>query len=163
NVQYGDADSLGFFQMRTSVWSGQFPDFQHHPEQQLKWFINEALSVKNQRLARGEVAFQHDPNQFGDWIADIERPAEQYRGRYQLRLDQATSLLGPGTPAEAASVAPAAPPVVPAVAASTPQPVATAGAFADPSGAQGAHNTISFTPAVPQSAPDAAAAGAPAG
>ena len=26
-----------------------------------------------------------DPNQFGDWIADVERPAEQYRGRYQLR------------------------------------------------------------------------------
>jgi hypothetical protein len=34
-----------------------------------------------------------DPKQFGEWIADVERPAEQYRGRYQLRLGEARSLL----------------------------------------------------------------------
>src|SRR6185312_8656326 len=44
-------------------------------------------------------------NQFGNWIADVERPAEQYRGRYQLRLDEANGLLK------------AAPPVAPAAAA----------------------------------------------
>jgi len=27
-------------------------------------------------------------------VADIERPAAQYRGRYQLRLDEARQLLG---------------------------------------------------------------------
>ena len=31
-----------------------------------------------------------DPNQFGDWIADVERPAEQFRGRYQLRSTRPT-------------------------------------------------------------------------
>src|SRR5207253_1611546 len=77
NVQYGDADSLGYLQMRTSVWSGQYPDFQHHPEQQLKWFIDEALSAKHQLSAQA----QHDPSQYGNWIADIERPAAQYRRR----------------------------------------------------------------------------------
>ena len=34
-----------------------------------------------------------DPARFGEWIADIERPAEQYRGRYQLQLDEARELL----------------------------------------------------------------------
>jgi hypothetical protein len=39
------------------------------------------------------VNFGKDPSKWGDWIADVERPAEQYRGRYQLRLDEARSLL----------------------------------------------------------------------
>jgi hypothetical protein len=39
-----------------------------------------------------------DPNKWGDWIADVERPAEEYRGRYQLRLDEARQLLGPDAP-----------------------------------------------------------------
>jgi hypothetical protein len=29
------------------------------------------------------------PSQWGEWIADVERPAAQYRGRYQLRLSDA--------------------------------------------------------------------------
>jgi hypothetical protein len=38
-----------------------------------------------------------DPSSWGEWIADVERPAAQYRGRYQLRLPEARSLLGEGT------------------------------------------------------------------
>ena len=34
-----------------------------------------------------------DPNQFGEWIADVERPAAQYRGRYQTKLEEANGLL----------------------------------------------------------------------
>jgi hypothetical protein len=34
-----------------------------------------------------------NPSQHGEWIADVERPAEQYRSRYQLKLDEARSLL----------------------------------------------------------------------
>jgi hypothetical protein len=159
NVQYGDADSLGFFQMRTSVWSGQYPDFQRHPEQQLKWFIDQARSVKKQRLAGGQSAFQHDPNQFGDWIADIERPAAQYRGRYQLRLDQANGLLGQAAAAPAPPPAAAPAPAPPAAAPPVPAPVASAAVAGGPAGAQAAHGTISFTAAAP---PQGAAAGAPA-
>jgi hypothetical protein len=35
---------------------------------------------------------------FGDWIADIERPATQYRGRYQLRLADARALIAQTCP-----------------------------------------------------------------
>jgi hypothetical protein len=34
-----------------------------------------------------------DPSPHGEWIADVERPAEQYRSRYQLKLGEARSLL----------------------------------------------------------------------
>jgi hypothetical protein len=45
------------------------------------------VAVKQQRLARGLPV--NDPKHYGDWIADIERPAAQYRGRYQPRLGEA--------------------------------------------------------------------------
>jgi cell wall-associated NlpC family hydrolase len=109
NVQGGDRDSVGFFQMRTGIWDeGPYKGFQHSPELQLKWFIDHALAVKQERLARGDREFLHDSSKWGDWIADVERPAEQYRGRYQLRLDEARGLLhaaGPPEPAHAAAAA----------------------------------------------------------
>jgi len=93
NLNFGDRDSVGFFQMRTGIWDqGPYKGFADKPELQAKWFIDQALAVKKQRLAAGKSIT--DPNQFGDWIADIERPAAQYRGRYQLRLAEARKLLG---------------------------------------------------------------------
>jgi hypothetical protein len=93
NLDYGDADSIGFFQMRVSIWDhGQYAGYGHDPEKQLQWFLDQAEAVKKQRLARGESVT--DQKQYGDWVADIERPAAQYRGRYQLRLDEARQLLG---------------------------------------------------------------------
>jgi hypothetical protein len=93
NLDYGDRDSIGFFQMRTSIWDeGPYAGYEKHPEKQLDWFLDQAEKVKQQRLARGQSV--GDANQYGDWIADIERPAAQYRGRYQLRLEEARSLLG---------------------------------------------------------------------
>jgi hypothetical protein len=35
----------------------------------------------------------NDPHEYGEWIADVERPAEHYRGRYQVKLGQARTLL----------------------------------------------------------------------
>jgi hypothetical protein len=40
------------------------------------------------------------PSRYGEWTADVERPAEQYRGRYQLKLDEARNLLAEAPPAE---------------------------------------------------------------
>jgi hypothetical protein len=95
NEQFGDADSIGYFQMRVGIWDeGPYAGFRHDPELQLKWFIDHALAVKQQRLASGDREFLNDPNKWGDWIADVERPAAQYRDRYQLRLDEARGLLG---------------------------------------------------------------------
>jgi hypothetical protein len=95
NLNFGDADSVGFFQMRVGIWNqGDYKGFPEHPELQAKWFIDQALAVKKQAIARGDANFGKDPSKWGDWIADIERPAEQYRGRYQLRLKEARGLLG---------------------------------------------------------------------
>jgi hypothetical protein len=94
NLNYGDADSVGFFQMRVGIWDqGAYAGYPEKPELQAKWFIDQALAVKRKAIARGDVDFGKDPAAFGEWIADVERPAEQYRGRYQLRLNEARKLL----------------------------------------------------------------------
>jgi hypothetical protein len=94
NINYGDRDSVGFFQMRTETWNhGPYAGYPQKPELQAKWFIDSALAVKRKAIAAGDANFGKDPSKFGEWIADVERPAEQYRGRYQLRLDQARGLL----------------------------------------------------------------------
>jgi len=93
NLNFGDADSVGFFQMRVGIWNqGPYKGFPEKPELQVKWFLDQAEAVKKQRIASGKSVT--DPNQFGDWIADVERPAAQYRYKYQLQLSQARKLLG---------------------------------------------------------------------
>ena len=92
NVPGGDRDSVGYFQMRTSIWDqGPYAGYANKPERQLDWFLDQAEAVKKQRLARGLPV--DDERQYGEWIADIERPAAQYRGRYQEQLDEAQALL----------------------------------------------------------------------
>ena len=92
NIQGGDADSVGFFQMRVGIWNqGEYAGYPDKPELQVKWFLDQAEDVKDARVAAGKPI--DDPNSFGEWIADVERPAEQYRGRYQLQLDEAQGLL----------------------------------------------------------------------
>jgi cell wall-associated NlpC family hydrolase len=112
NVNYGDRDSLGFFQMRTSIWNqGPYAGFPDHPELQLKWFINQALEVRKERIAQGDASYGQDKSKWGDWVADVEQPAAEYRGRYATHLDQADQLLaqaGPPPPPAAGGVDPAA-------------------------------------------------------
>jgi hypothetical protein len=92
NINGGDRDSVGFYQMRVGIWNnGKYAGYPDRPELQLKWFIDKALEVKAQRRARGQSV--DNPSQYGEWIADVERPAAQYRGRYQLRLDEARALV----------------------------------------------------------------------
>ena len=91
NLSGGHADSVGFFQMRVGIWNkGEYAGYPDNPDLQMKWFIDQALAVKKQRPA----GFGADPSTWGNWIADIERPAEQFRGRYQLKLAEARALLG---------------------------------------------------------------------
>ncbi len=95
NLDHGHADSVGFFQMRVGIWNqGEYAGYPERPELQAKWFIDTALAVKKDRIAEGDVDFGRDPSAWGEWIADVERPAEEYRGRYQLRLGEARKLLG---------------------------------------------------------------------
>jgi cell wall-associated NlpC family hydrolase len=91
NLGHGDADSLGLFQMRVSIWDrGEYAGFAKDPKLQLDWFLDHAETVKAQRVARG---LPIDRGSYGEWVADVERPAEQFRGRYQERLDEARQLL----------------------------------------------------------------------
>jgi cell wall-associated NlpC family hydrolase len=102
NDNYGDRDSLGFFQMRTSIWnSGDYAGFPDHPELQLKWFIDHALAVRRERITAGDTTFGQDRSKWGDWVADVERPAAEYRGRYQTHLDETDGLLSAGGPGAA--------------------------------------------------------------
>lgn len=92
NLPAGDADSAGYFQMRLSIWDkGEYLGFASRPELQLRWFLDLAISFKSQRIASGLSTT--DENTFGEWIADIERPPEEFRGRYQLRLEEARALI----------------------------------------------------------------------
>jgi Novel STAND NTPase 1 len=94
NLQYGDADTRGFFQMQKSVWNrGPYRQFWRKPTVQLRWFINQAISVRSAWVTAGDRNFGSDPRKYGVWAADIGRPNPVYRGRFQLRLDEARSLL----------------------------------------------------------------------
>ena len=94
NLNFGDADSVGFFQMRVGIWNkGEYAGYPENPGLQAKWFIDTALAHKKAMIAQGDKDFGKDPRTWGEWIADVERPAEQYRGRYQLRLEEARKLL----------------------------------------------------------------------
>jgi hypothetical protein len=88
NVPYGDRASLGYFQMQTTYWLERYPGYPHKPELQLRWFVDQALAV---RAEHPELA--HDPQRWGEWVANVERPQESLRGRYADRLDDARALL----------------------------------------------------------------------
>jgi hypothetical protein len=97
NLNYGDADNVGYFQMRMSIWnSGDYAGFPTHPTLQLQWFIDQAQAVRQRAIAAGNTSFGADPLTWGSWVADVQRPAEQYRGRYQLKLDEARGLIASG-------------------------------------------------------------------
>jgi hypothetical protein len=79
--------------MRVGIWDkGEYAGYREKPELQVKWFIDNALDVRRQRMAAGRSVT--DPSQYGEWIADVERPLESLRGKYQTRLAEARSLLG---------------------------------------------------------------------
>jgi hypothetical protein len=92
NLNYGDADSVGFFQMRASIWDqGEYAGYQQDPEKQIDWFLDHAEAVKQQRIDAGLSV--KDPSQYGEWVADVEMPASEYRARYQEQLANAQALL----------------------------------------------------------------------
>jgi cell wall-associated NlpC family hydrolase len=124
NLPGGDRDSMGFFQMRAGIWDrGAYAGFSQNPELQMKWFIDHALAIKAKRIAEGDATYGQDPSGYGNWVADIEVPYEPYRGRYQLRLGDAQSLLANVSTAPPAAAA-TAPVADAAAAASTPIPAA---------------------------------------
>jgi hypothetical protein len=120
NLKLADVDSAGFFQMRVSIWNtNEYAGFPEHPELQLQWFVDQATAIRKLRLAAGGPDPALVETGWGEWIADVLRPAEQFRGRYQLRLAEARGLIG------TACVEPSGgPPAPPGPTPPTPQPPA---------------------------------------
>ncbi len=96
NLRSGDADTVGYFGMRMSIWGAAYPDFPNQPAQQVRWFTDQATVFGARRAALG--IDNADPGTWGEWVADVERPAEQSRFRYQLQLSTATELIAAGCP-----------------------------------------------------------------
>lgn len=124
NLAAGGGDGAGYFQMRTSIWdTGDYAGFPDRPELQLRWFADQATAIRSARIARGEPDPAADERTWGEWIADVLRPAAESRGRYQLRLAEARALAGPPCvePAPPVPVPPApGPPAPPAADTATP-------------------------------------------
>jgi hypothetical protein len=97
NLNFGDEDRLGYFQMRRSIWDfGPYGGFFANPSLQLLWFTDIAKLAGERRTAAG--IDNADPNTWGEWDADVLLPPAQFRGRYQLRLSEAQSLIVAGCP-----------------------------------------------------------------
>jgi hypothetical protein len=102
NLSGGDLDEVGYFLMRVSIWDRPpYAGFPDHPQLQLQWFVDQALAVRGQYLAQGRPDPVGVESGWGEWIADVLRPAAQYRYRYQLRLADARALIGPACTAGA--------------------------------------------------------------
>jgi hypothetical protein len=96
NLRQGDVDSVGYFGMRVGIWDrGEYAGYPDNPSLQLKWFIDQAAAARKKRLAAGGPDPAPDENRWGDWIADVVAAPANLRGRYQLRLGEARTLIGP--------------------------------------------------------------------
>ncbi|MEA2399664.1 MAG: hypothetical protein QOK00_67 [Thermoleophilaceae bacterium] len=83
----------GFFSMHRSLNKGDYHGFPRNPELQLLWFLDTAVIVRQREIAEGEDDFATTTDGYGEWIADIERPAAENRKGYQPYFDDADALL----------------------------------------------------------------------
>jgi hypothetical protein len=83
----------GFFGMHRSLNVGEYRGFPRNPELQVKWFLDTAMLVRRRMLASGRADPAADPKSFGEWIADVERPAPENRDGYQPHLAEARRLV----------------------------------------------------------------------
>jgi hypothetical protein len=83
----------GYFGMSRSLNRGDYRGFPRSPDLQVRWFTDTAMVVRQRRVAEGRPDPAQDPAAYGSWIADVERPARQYRSRYQTRLAEAHELI----------------------------------------------------------------------
>lgn len=93
NLDHGDRDSVGLFQMRTGIWdTGAYRGYPNNVDLQMKWFVDRA---KEEQTAAGRDGRAHsernanldDAGQLGKWADDIERSA--FPDRYQAKYTEA--------------------------------------------------------------------------
>jgi hypothetical protein len=83
----------GFFGMHKSLSTGAYRGFPSNPELQLDWFLDTAMLVRQRLLARGHPDPAASSFTYGEWIADVERPAPENRSGYQPHLAEARRLV----------------------------------------------------------------------
>ena len=83
----------GYFGMSRALNTGEYRGFPRNPDLQIRWFTDTAMLVRQRRVAEGRPDPADDPASYGSWIADVERPARQYRSRYQTHLAEAGDLI----------------------------------------------------------------------
>ena len=83
----------GYFGMSRSLNTGDYRGFPRNPDLQMRWFTDTAMLVRQRRVAEGRPDPEDDPAAYGSWIADVERPARQYRSRYQTHLAEAHDMI----------------------------------------------------------------------
>lgn len=121
NLDYGDGDGKGYFDMRTGIWdNGRYAGFPTNPPLQLLWFTDQATADGARRAAIG--IDNSDPYTWGEWDADVLQPPAQYRYLYQLRLADAQALILAGCPAPPPTSTPPPPPPPPPSPPQTPVP-----------------------------------------
>lgn len=93
NLRHPGGSYFGFFGMHRSLNAGTYRGFPKDPELQLRWFNDTAVAVRQRAIAESGRPFGAGPAQFGEWIADVERPAPENRDGYQPYFDEADALL----------------------------------------------------------------------
>jgi hypothetical protein len=93
NLRHPGGSFFGFFGMHASLNAGAYRGFPKNPELQLRWFTDTAVAVRQRTIAESGQAFGARPAEFGEWVADIERPAPENRDGYQPYFDDADALL----------------------------------------------------------------------
>lgn len=83
----------GFFGMHESLNRGDYRGYPRRPELQVKWFLDTASSVRQRLVAETRPDPAKDPAAYGEWIADVERPAARNRDGYQPHLEVARRLV----------------------------------------------------------------------
>ncbi len=83
----------GFFGMHESLNSGDYRRYPRRPELQVRWFLDTASAVRQRRVAEGRPDPAGDAGAYGNWIAEVERPAPENRSGYQRHLDEARRLV----------------------------------------------------------------------
>jgi len=101
NLRTPGAAYAGFFGMHRTLNKGPYRGFRRDPDLQLRWFTDTAVLVRQRERAEGDADYGADPARYGEWIADVERPAPENRDGYQPYLDDSGDLLSrPCRPAD---------------------------------------------------------------
>lgn len=93
NLHVAGGSYFGFFGMHKSLNAGPYRGFPKNPELQLRWFMDTAVAVRQRAIAESGDVFGARSAEFGEWIADVERPAPENRDGYQPHFDEADALI----------------------------------------------------------------------